>query len=68
MAKGVILNKYRNELGRQYRKMYDSGMRSDWCNRSSMRDYSCRPDFKCGTIVTFIQDNLVFEAYEIPNT
>lgn len=31
MAQIAILNKYRNELGRAYRKMYDNGTRSEWC-------------------------------------
>lgn len=63
MEKGVVLNKYRNELGKLYRKVYDNGMRNEWCNRSSMRSYSCRPDRKCGTINTFTQDNLILEIY-----
>lgn len=60
----AILNKYRNELGRQYRKQYDSGLRNEWCNRAGMRSYQCRPDRKCGTVMTFAQDNLVLEMYE----
>ena len=63
MAQIAILNKYRNELGRTYRKMYDNGMRSEWCNRSNMRSYSCRPDKKCGTINTSTQDNLILEIH-----
>lgn len=68
MANGVILNKYRNELGRQYRKMYESGVRNEWCNRSSMRTYQCRTDNKSGTVVTFTRDNLILEVYEMQNT
>ena len=35
-----ILNKYRNELGRKYRKMYGGGrVRNEWCNRSTMKLY-----------------------------
>lgn len=60
----VILNKYRNELGRMFRKEYDSGIRNTWCNRSSMRSYQVRPDLKSGTIVTFIMDNLVLNIWE----
>lgn len=29
MEKGVVLNKYRNELGKLYRKVYDNGMRNE---------------------------------------
>jgi hypothetical protein len=60
----TILNKYRNELGRLHRKEYESGVRNGWCRRSGMRSYQCRPDRKSGTVVTFIQDNLVMEIYE----
>ncbi len=60
----AILNKYRNELGRLHRKEYDGGLRNEWCNRSSMRTYQCRPDLKCGTIQTSVQDNLILELYE----
>ena len=63
MAQIAILNKYRNELGRAYRKMYDNGTRSEWCNRSCMRSYSCRPDNKSGTINTSTQDNLILEIH-----
>ena len=42
----VVLNKYRNELGRQHRKLYDGGFRNEWCNRSSMRTFQSRPDRK----------------------
>lgn len=63
MEKGVVLNKYRNELGKLHRKVYDNGMRNEWCNRSSMRSYSCRPDRKCGTVNTFTRDNLILEIY-----
>lgn len=34
-----ILNKYRNELGRKYRKMYGGRVRNEWCNRSAMKLY-----------------------------
>ena len=60
----VIMNKYRNELGRAHRKEYESGVRNEWCNRSSMRSYQCRPDQKSGTITTIVNDNLVIEMYE----
>lgn len=64
MAQIAILNKYRNELGRAYRKMYDNGARNEWCNRSCMRSYSCQPDKqKCGTINTSTQDNLILEIH-----
>lgn len=62
--KGIILNKYRNELGKVHRKEYDSGLRNTWCCRSMMRSYQSRPDKKCGTIQTFIRDNLVLHIYE----
>lgn len=64
MAKSIVFNKYRNELGRKYRKLYDNGIRNKWCNRASMRSYQCRPDKKSGTVVTFVQDNLILELYE----
>lgn len=64
MAKSIILNKYRNELGRKYRKLYDNGLRTGWCNRSSMRSYQCRPDSKSSVVMTVIQDNLILELYE----
>ena len=60
----IILNKYRNELGRKFRRGYDSGIRTTWCNRSSMRSYQVRPDLKSGTIVTFVMDNLVLNIWE----
>lgn len=63
MAQIAILNKYRNELGRTYRKMYDNGTRNEWCNRSNMRSYSCRSDNKCGTINTSTHDNLILEIH-----
>lgn len=52
MTKAIILNKYRNELGRTYRKQYDNGLRTRWCNRSNMRSYQCRPNSKCGVVLT----------------
>ena len=64
MAAKVCFNKYRNELGRAHRKEYDNGLRNEWCNRASMRSYQCRPDRKCGTVMTFVQDNLILELYE----
>lgn len=64
MTKAIILNKYRNELGRAYRKKYDNGFRSSWCNRSSIHSYQCRPNSKCGVVSTTIQDNLILEMYE----
>lgn len=67
MTKAVILNKYRNELGKVYRKDYEGGLRNDWCRRSAMRSYQCRPDKKCGVVQTFIQDNLILEMFEKMN-
>lgn len=64
MTKAIILNKYRNELGRTYRKQYDNGLRTRWCNRSNMRSCQCRPNSKCGVVLTTIQDNLILEMYE----
>lgn len=60
----VILNKYRNELGKKFRRLYDSGVRNDWCKRSNMRSYMPRPDLKFGTLTTFASDNLVMGIYE----
>ena len=31
---------------------------------SAMRSYQPRPDHRTGTIVTFVEDNLVIETYE----
>ena len=62
----VVLNKYRNELGRQQRKLYEGGFRNEWCNRSYMRTFQIRPDRMCpksGPIQTFILDNLILEIY-----
>lgn len=67
MTRTVIINKYRNELGKAYRKAYDGGLRNEWCRRSAMRSYQCRPDFKCGTLQTFTQENLLLETYEKMN-
>ena len=64
----TVLNKYRNELGREHRKEYDGGLRNEWCRRSAMRSYQCRPDRKSGTVMTFIHDNLVLECYEVHQT
>lgn len=60
----AILNKYRNELGKKFRYLYDNGVRNDWCKRSNMRSYMPRPDLKFGTLTTFDRDNLVLELYE----
>lgn len=60
----LILNKYRNELGKAHRREYERGLRNEWCNRSTMRSYQCRPDLKSGTILTMVNDNLVMEIYE----
>lgn len=59
----IVLNKYRNELGRKFRKMYDGGGRSAWCRRSAMRAFMPRPDCKSGTIATVVIDNLIMELY-----
>lgn len=64
MVRKVVLNKYRNELGKMYRRYYEAGVRNTLCSRSAMRSYQCRKDDKSGTIVTFIQDNLILELYE----
>lgn len=60
----VILNKYRNDLGKRFRRLYDGGVRNEWCRRSNMRSYMPRPDDKFGTLTTFVGDNLVLEVYE----
>lgn len=64
MGKKLILNKYRNEYGKQHRKEYEAGKRSELCRRYLMRSYLPRKDKHCGTITTFLQDNLVFEFYQ----
>lgn len=64
----IVLNKYRNEFGRKFRKMYDGGVRSAWCRRSVMRAFMPRPDCKSGTIATVVIDNLIMELYAQENT
>ena len=59
-----ILNKYRNEDGKVFRKMYESGIRSKKIRRKNFKSYQCRRDFKCGPLLTFVLDNLVLETYE----
>lgn len=59
-----VLGKYRNELGKRFRKLYDNGFRNDWCNRTAMRSFTFRPDTKVGTLTTFTADNLIIEVYE----
>lgn len=59
-----ILNKYRNEDGKAFRKMYESGIRSEQIRRKNFKSYQCRGDFKCGPLLTFVSDNLVLEIYE----
>lgn len=59
----VILNKYRNALGRQFRSLYDRGVRNSWCRRSAMRSFQARPDLKSGTVNTMVNDNLLLELY-----
>lgn len=59
-----ILNKYRNEDGRVFRKVYDSGIRSEKIRRKNFKSYQCRRDYKCGPLLTFVLDNLVLETYE----
>lgn len=59
-----ILNKYRNEDGKVFRKMYENGIRSERIRRKNFKSYQCRRDFKCGPLLTFVLDNLVLETYE----
>lgn len=60
MVRKVVLNKYRNELGKMYRRYYEDGVHNTLCNRSAMRSYQCRKDGKSGTLATFIQFQLDF--------
>ena len=64
MLRKTILNKYRNEMGKRYRRVYEEGLRNDWCNRAHFKSYQVRPDSKCGSLVTFVYDNLAIELYE----
>jgi len=59
--KAIVLNKYRNELGKVRRKEYDSGVRDGECNRSAMNAFSCRSDNKAGTMPTMSNFNLLLE-------
>lgn len=59
-----ILNKYRNEDGKVFRKMYESGIRSERIRRKHFKSYQCRGDFKCGPLLTSVLDNLALEIYE----
>ena len=34
------------------------------CEADMKSSYQCRPDRKCGTVMTFVQDNLILELYE----
>jgi hypothetical protein len=58
----IIMCKYRNEYGRKMRKVYEShrgGVR-----RCECKSYQCRPNRKCGTVMTAVQDNLLLMMYE----
>lgn len=63
--KKLILNKYRNDLGRKFRKLYEAGIRDKKCRRSLMRSYQSRTDLKSGVLGTFVRDNLVLELLNI---
>ncbi len=64
----IVMNKYRNEFGRMHRREYECGLRNEWCCRSNMRSYQCRPDKKSGVVLSFVSDNLILEIYETTDT
>ena len=60
---GCLLTFHRGGYGRLHRKEYERVSRQ-WGGYSAMRSYQTRPDHRTGTIVTFVEDNLVIETYE----